>query len=485
MEKLYIAYQNKKFKEAIEYTFKLLLSIFDIQCKFYNYDELRRTRVSGQKPLISYGKRKPKVPCKKHIHIYESYLFGQEYLKPESMPREPLDWYEDIPIIYRGECDIIEWIKYYRENNVNCVETNIDILASSFFMVSRYEEVVNPAEDEYQRFPASSSLAFRGSFLHLPVVNAYIELLGNWFKRIDSGISMEKLWKGADFGACLTHDIDYIRKYRVRPPIRHLCLLLRKGKLERFIALASDYIKAKIKGDPYDKFDYLMELSDKYGFGSSYYFLSGGESYQIGNPCVIKLINKIKSRGFEVGLHSSFNCFEAPEMLKEEKVLLEEVLGEQVHGVRQHYIRWKTPQCWRARVEAGFKYDTSLTFVLCEGFRCGICFPYKPFDILRNRALDIWEVPITVMEASLFDHQALSPEQVLKRTKSLIDTVHKYRGIFVLLWHNSKLNDYECHGGKDTYESILKYLNDSNFFSGSVWDIVQEWESKLGILPDI
>jgi len=486
---LYIAYQNKKFKETIEYTFEILLSIFDIQCKFYNYEELRRTKIIEHGLLISYGKRKPEVSCTNHIHIYESYLFGREYLRLESMPREPLNWYEDIPIIYRGEGDISGWVKYHREDNVNCVETNIDIISSSFFMVSRYEEIVNPVEDEYQRFPAEASLAFRGSFLHLPVVNAYIELLGDWFKRIDSGISMKKLWKGADFAACLTHDIDEIRKYRLRPPIKHLCIMLKKRTIGKFIGLISDYLKAKIRSDPYNKFDYLMELSDQYGFGSSYYFMCRGETkfekyYDIRNRRVIRLIQKIRDRGFEVGLHSSFNACCDPQILKREKEKIEKSLDAKIFGVRQHYLLWKTPESWRANKKAGFKYDTTMYFPYHEGFRGGICFPYKSFDILRNRTLDIWEVPITVMECTLLLHQALSPSLVLKRTKSLIDAVHKYRGLFVLLWHNSSLNDYEYPGAKDVYESILKYLDDLKVFKGSVWEILQEWKSSLEILSD-
>lgn len=486
---LYIVYENKKFNLQIKYTFKLLLSTFNIEYKFFNYEELNSRELSKQIPFISYGKRKPKFSSNYHIHIYESCLFGREYLKLESMPREPIDWYKDIPIIYKGEGNINKWVEYYKEDNVNSIETNIDIIASSFFMVSRYEEVVNPVEDKYERFPAYASLAYRQNFLNIPVVNAYIELLGSWIKSIDSRINMKKLWKGAGFAVCLTHDIDELRKYRLRPPIRHLYLTLRERKIGKFFALLCDYLNSKIRGDPYDKFDYLMDLSDRYGFGSSYYFMCRGENkfekyYDVCNNRVIRLLRKIRDRDFEIGLHSSLNAYCDTRILTAEKDKIEKSLGSKIFGVRQHYILWKTPESWLTHEQAGFKYDDTLYFPNYEGFRGGICFPYKPFDILRNRTLNIWEVPITVMECSLFLHQALSPSQVLKRTKSMIDTVSKYQGLFVLLWHNSSLNDYKYPGAKDVYESILKYLNDLNVFKGSVWDIIQEWESSLGILSD-
>jgi len=485
---LYVAYENRRFSIPIEYIFNLMLSTFEVEWKFLNYGELNTSEISEQTPLISYGKRKPGVSCTNHIHIYESYLFGQDYLKPESMPKIPISWFEDIPIIYKGEGKINEWIVSYRKDKVSYVETNIDILASSFFMITRYEEVVNPAEDEYQRFPANASLAYRQDFLGVPVVNAYIELLYIWLKRMVPGIRRKRFWNGMDFAICITHDVDKLKKFSLIPPLRRIFSGLINGKKAESLSLTRHYLEAKLRADPYYKFDYLMDLSEKYGFNSSYYFISGGKTeyenfYQMKNPQVIKLIKKISARGFEVGLHSSFNTFQDPVMLKEEKGILEKVLGEQVNGVRQHYLRWKTPQSWRVRVEAGFKYDTSLTFVSHEGFRCGICFPYRPFDILKNKVLDIWELPVTSMDYTFFGKQGLSPEQVLRRNIYLIDTVRKYRGVFVLLWHNTSLNEFSYQGGRGVYEAILRYLSKKRTFKGTVLDVVRRWsknESERG-----
>ena len=56
-------------------------------------------------------------------------------------------------------------------------------------------------------------------------------------------------------------------------------------------------------------------------------------------------------------------------------------------GGRQHYLRWKSPDTWRILEKTGLKYDVTLSFADHEGFRCGICFPYKPFDVVENRIL--------------------------------------------------------------------------------------------------
>ncbi len=44
------------------------------------------------------------------------------------------------------------------------------------------------------------------------------------------------------------------------------------------------------------------------------------------------------------------------------------------------------------------------------------------------------------MDGSLFNYQNLTPEEGFQRIKNIINTVKKYQGVFVLLWHNSSLD---------------------------------------------
>jgi len=91
------------------------------------------------------------------------------------------------------------------------VDCGIDIFASSFFMLSRWEELVNPVRDVHERFPAEASLAFRCDFLHRAVVNEYVELL--WNMLIHLGVQQER--KARNFSLVLTHDVDD-KNYRWR-----------------------------------------------------------------------------------------------------------------------------------------------------------------------------------------------------------------------------------------------------------------------------
>ena len=78
-------------------------------------------------------------------------------------------------------------------------------------------------------------------------------------------------------------------------------------------------------------------------------------------------------------------------------------------------------------------YDATLGYAAHVGFRCGICLPHKPYDVIDNRIIDLWEIPLIVMEGTLHQYRSLSPDQGLASIESLIETVRKYHGVFVLL----------------------------------------------------
>src|ERR1700730_1497062 len=50
-----------------------------------------------------------------------------------------------------------------------------DIFAATFFLLSRYEEYLPHEKDEYGRFSHKVSIAHREGFLHLPLVNFWLD----------------------------------------------------------------------------------------------------------------------------------------------------------------------------------------------------------------------------------------------------------------------------------------------------------------------
>ena len=81
---------------------------------------------------------------------------------------------------------------------------DIDIIAVTFFMLSRWEETVGTCVDARGRLPATASVAGRQGFIDCPVVDEYALVLRAWVMRIAPH------WRpsvGA-FRVQLSHDVD-------------------------------------------------------------------------------------------------------------------------------------------------------------------------------------------------------------------------------------------------------------------------------------
>ena len=108
--------------------------------------------------------------------------------------------------------------------------------------------------------------------------------------------------------------------------------------------------------------------------------------------------------------------------------------------------------------------------------------PFKPFDVLENTEVNIWELPLTVMDVTLYnpDRRNLSPEEAYEETIKCIEAVKKAGGVFVLLWHNATI-DSSGYWGKFTgvYEKVMEYIGAQNAFVSSGREIIEWWAEGL------
>ena len=130
-------------------------------------------------------------------HLKNNYLNVNNIPKTVPLFKNKFASSEDIHIIF-GSNDI-----HYENSILVC---RIDILASVFFMLTRWEEMVHPIRDVHGRFPGEESIAFKNNFLSRPVVNEYAELL--WNMLVACGFKGER--KKKEFQLFMTHDIDHL-----------------------------------------------------------------------------------------------------------------------------------------------------------------------------------------------------------------------------------------------------------------------------------
>ena len=278
--------------------------------------------------------------------------------------------------------------------------------------------------------------------------------------------------KKRKFTVCLTHDVDEIKRYKWYPPLGAIKRAVENHNLKKVTNIILDYIKTKLylKKDPYHTalLDYIIDLEKKYGLTSSFYFMTNNKRYSLNDNNLKKIITKLKENNFEIGIHPGFNSYNKANIIRKEKKELEKTLGKEVLGGRQHYLKFNVPESYRSWKLANLKYDTTLCYADCEGFRCGTCYPFKPFDVVKRKTIDIWEIPLIVMDATLIDYRKLSPDKALKIMTDLLSQVKKYNGIFVFLWHNSYMTDLFTPEWKNCFEKFYKIISKENCLVSSI-----------------
>ena len=384
----------------------------------------------------------------------------KDLLNSKIMPKEPLDIWKiqdsnlssrltdkNIPVLFGKK-----GFQYSKENIV----LNIDIFASLFFMLSRYEEVIIKTRDNHDRFPATASIAYKENFLHRPIVDEYVEIL--WFL-------MHQLWpllsRKKRIGKIqVSCDVDA----PYSPAIKRLSAVARQSVGDivkrKSITLA---IKTLINPvatffgndrlDSYNTFDWIMDVNEKAGNKVAFYFISGSLAGDIDGCYTLKekriqaLMQKIHHRGHEIGLHGSYNTYNNPEQLKKEMCKLKETMQIlEIHqkeiGSRQHFLRWKASETASHLESIGIRYDTTLSFADQPGFRTGTCHEYPMYDLIQRRRLNLIQRPLIVMECSIIASRYMGlgyTNAAMEMFLSYKKTCQQFNGNFALLWHNSHL----------------------------------------------
>jgi len=390
----------------------------------------------------------------------------EQWLTSASLPQRPLRMWEvkelgehlplvsiRVPVIYGKPLPGGEWMTQDGET----LRLGLDVFGSSFFMLTRYEEAVKPDRDRYDRFPATSSLAYQENFLDRPIVNEYLEILWACLKRLWPNLER----KPREFHIRVGHDVDRSYLHAFAHPITLLrnCagdVLLRhqvRGALRR----ASAYIQVKrgnLKADPYNTFDLLMGMDERGGLRSTFHFLGGrlpdvDSDYPLDHPRIRTLLRHIHERGHSLGYHASYDSYRDPDRTQKEFQRLKHVcekegIEQDTWGGRQHYLRWQTPITFQNLNDAGLDYDATLSFPEHAGFRCGVCYEYPVFNVVRKEKLRLRERPLIVMDRTITDDDTMGlgrGEKALEKMLLYKNLCRRFRGDFALLWHNTRLVD--------------------------------------------
>jgi hypothetical protein len=374
----------------------------------------------------------------------------------KTLPQIPLKTIDDTPILF-GDSKV--------ETQNGKLIIYADIIASSFFLLSRYEEILKPkCRDNHGRFCAKDSIIFQQCYGNRPIVDEYSILFRKWIK--DAGVNVPE--DKAGFSKIyLTHDVDV--------PFR----------FEYFSTVCKQIIKNlfhyNICNSPLKKY-FNEQLDDNYTFPKMinydrillesltgmpveciYFFITIGtffnrKYYNFFSKKMNRLLNYLNLSGAKIGLHLSYEAGLNPDKIKmESKLLMNKIKLTQLIS-RHHFLKWQEPGDIKCMEQAGIKEDFTLSYADNVGFRVGTCRPYRFINPQMKELTNVIIHPMEIMDCTLNrrNYMNLDFEDAFCKCREIINQVYKHNGELVLLWHNTEFlgKNYQ----EKLYGVILEYI---------------------------
>ena len=338
---------------------------------------------------------------------------------------------------------------------------SFDPFGATFYMLTRYEEYLPHIKDKLGRFEAKESLAYKHGFLNKPVVDQWAQILKlELIKKYPQLKFPTKKFKFIN-----TIDIDSAYLYLEKGIIRTLGASL----IDVFLFNYSNLLKRLkvifgLEKDPYDNFNYILQLSKKYNLNTIFFFLLGDydkydKSISFSSKkfqSKIKLVNDYCL----VGLHPSYKSISKNNFLFKENERLQEIIHREVIHSRQHYIKLDVPNMYNNLLKTSIKNDYSMGYATVPGFRSGTSNSYFFYDLNVEIETDLKIHPFIVMDVTLKNYLGLDSRQADSYIKNLINEVKNVKGNFISIWHNQSLNySGDWSGWESVFENMIKYAS--------------------------
>ncbi|GAA4293455.1 polysaccharide deacetylase family protein [Aestuariibaculum suncheonense] len=336
-----------------------------------------------------------------------------------------------------------------------------DVFAASFYLLSRYEEYLPHVKDQYGRFLATESIAYKNGFLEQPVVDIWA------YKFRDA---LQQQYEEFQFPE---------RKYSIKPIIDvptayHFKL---KGVMRGIGGTLKELFQLKFKTlynrfmvifglqhDPYDTFKYIINKQKQSQYKFLFFFLLGDFStYDKGtNPNSKHFVSLIKHVAdyCYVGLKASYFALESSEVLKKEKMRLEDIINAPLKASRQSFSKLNLPESYRNLIEHEILEDYTMGYVNYMGFRAGTCTPFLFYDLDYEV-----QTPLKINSYHMMDYTLLKVHSLLDKKKALneiIKQVKQVNGEFIPVFHNYTFSDVErWKGFKELFNIVLDSPNEN------------------------
>ncbi|KXH74446.1 MAG: hypothetical protein AM326_00155 [Candidatus Thorarchaeota archaeon SMTZ-45] len=323
---------------------------------------------------------------------------------------------------------------------------------------------------------------FTEQVIAFPIITSFIFEFMQQIKKTyrEQELPLVQKWFWPDrkeYAICITHDIDSL----VRQDLTSIRKRLKRTIFLKFLILRIlDFIfNTNLSPNFADNVNLILELERKLKLPSTFFIFSNSSYYDIDRTKFEKIVQDLEKES-EVGLHGSTFSYDHFHILNRERNELRSTI-DKLDGIRQHFLNF-SPLTWIFQSKIGFKYDSSISYNDRLGFRSGLCHPYIPIDPLRMCSIDILEIPLSFMDATLWHFISADSKQAFLLFNKTRELCRRYNGVLVLDLHNIYYNPFLHPDPSFFLQKLYRHISKlNNAWKATLSEIYEWWMRRRNI----
>jgi hypothetical protein len=323
------------------------------------------------------------------------------------------------------------------------------------------------------------------------VVDVFLDAYRSACFRIGMPCITKARWPcNAKWALFLSHDVDQIydrELFRILADINHTRKVLRnKERGNAGDALLRLMRSVAVPRHPRKAFEHIVEMEAAHSLRSTFFLLEDpvfdryGGRYRFSDPAMREIGRFLLDAGCELALHGAYHDFNDGDAYRKNAESFSRAFGFFPRGIRNHHLKFSYPGTWQAQSRAGFSYDATYGYQDRPGFKSRLAFPFQAMmtEADGQPSASMTELPLTIMDTTLFRYLGLTGSRAGDLCESLIDSAESSGGLLSLLWHNNFFLEPEYAEWEETYRTVLAMSRDRRPWCATGKEIADWWRRR-------
>ncbi|MDD4052668.1 MAG: hypothetical protein PHR28_12325 [candidate division Zixibacteria bacterium] len=336
-----------------------------------------------------------------------------------------------------------------------------NLLGNSLKLLTFGEERNPSQRDRHGRFAAAFSPRLDRGLLEVPAVNETVALLVAAVDglRTTGRPAFTLAVQPKPPIVVLSHDCDIllgndfwtqaVRGYRTLQPLARL----RPPRLGNLWWLVRNAVTPR--RFYFDNATGMVDIERCFGYNSTYYLLNGATGrFGARNPFSVipQLLDHLPPR-WDIGMHYNYDTFLQADRFAAQLRQLQQATSRPIVTGRAHYLKFDPFRSFAFLRQFDLYTDESSGYADRIGYRNGIAGAFQAFDTETQTPLDIWETPLTMMEATLVEQYGATAVEVVMRH---LHHLRRIGGALTIVVHPGQFFNPEYRPMLGFYHELLK-----------------------------